>query len=309
MQTINAILSEYEAGRQAVFLNGRSLHDIHVDDRGEIRPLQRTLFRLAKERHGMAALTFSLALGAQFDFSAFPPADREAYERKLREAHLQLADNPSEADETLPHQRAFGLLRTIHTALAGQELPPLLLLWEFGEDLAPDTQHQASDFVMQISEMAWFLANDFRMRRHKVFLLFSGVKERVNQRIVCALPGLDLPQPDREEKLALIQVLRNSETRKAAAFESGLDDNTVANLTARTPNKGLEQLFFSSARSNKPITHAGLMEEKKADLIRLSEGTLSVLDASRVRGVSLCGRTIEKALSLLTTWAEQLTGC
>ncbi len=115
-----------------------------------------------------------------------------------------------------------------------------------------------------------------------------------------------LAQPDKEEKIEFISALRTLKTTAGATLEAGLDDQVIANLVARTPNASLEEAFLASARTGKPLTHASLIDKERADVVAMSEGTLSLIDTERVKSTRLVGRTIERLLALLARGAEGL---
>jgi AAA+ superfamily predicted ATPase len=307
---VESIIDACKAGHQTLLVSGRSLFDLHLNEQGEIRPLRHTLIRRAKEEFKMATLLFNLALGPRWSWEAFADEERKSYEQKLQALQIPLQEGiRAGADHrNPPHERAFLLLAALYRSLEkGAELPPLLTLWEFGEDLAPDDQHaQPTDWVIQITEMLQLLAHDYHRRRHPFLVILSGTPERMDRRVVNSLLPIHLQQPEREEKLLFIRALRALPQLKAATLEQGLDDSAVANLTARTPNQSLEEAFRESSRVGRPITHTRIVEQKRGDVVLLSEGTLTLLDTERVRGIKLVGRTIERPLTLLQQWAHGL---
>jgi hypothetical protein len=304
------IIDAYRSGHQTLLVSGRSLFDLDIDERGELRPLSDTLSRRAKEEFGMATLEFDLALGARWKWDCFSDDERKTFEAKIQNAEIPLRHGLSAGADhrSPPHERAFLLLAALLRSMQqGAEVPAVLVLCRFGEDLAPDSERgTGSDWVIQISETLQLLAANYHRRRHRMLLIVTGTPERMDRRVVNSLRPVHLPQPEREDKLQLITELRALPNYKGAGYEPGLDDSAVANLTARTPNHSLEEAFHGSSRTGKPITHSELIERKRADVIALSEGTLNLLDVDRVRGVRLVGRTIERPLSLLQKWAVDL---
>jgi ATPase family associated with various cellular activities (AAA) len=304
---IDPILDACRAGHQTLLVSGRSLFDLHVNERGEVRPLRHSLMRRAKEEFGMGALQFNLAIGARWNWDSFGDGERQTFERKLQEAKVPLSTGIAAANDRrlAPHERAFLLLGSLQRSLElGRNLPPILMISEFGDDIAPDPERGGtSDWIVQISEMLQLLANDYQRRRHQLALVVTGTPERMDRRVVNCLRPVPLCQPDREEKAVFITSLRKLNSARNASYATGLDDQTVANLTARTPNQSLEEAFLESSRTGRPISHQSLVERKRADVVALSEGTLSLLDTERVRNIRLVGRTIEKPLALLNRWA------
>lgn len=305
---IDNLLNCFDSGHRAVIVTGRTLWDLHLDGQGQIRPLRYTLFRQANERHQMAALSFNLAQGAVWETSGQTPAERKRIEADLRAVGIDVSILAGDqATGRLPHERALALLSAIHTAAINREtLPPLLLVMDFTEHLAPNAQSQATDFTLQLTEMLWILAHEFRLRRHNIFIVFCGCRDLVDSSVISTLPELRLQQPGKAEKLPFIEALRKSDLRQAAVFEPGLDDNAVAALSAHTPNRSVEQLLYGSAKTGKPVTRDQLVERKRDDIVAMSDGTLRLLDTERVAVARLTGRNIEHVLRILTAWAERL---
>jgi hypothetical protein len=305
MQTIERILAPYAEGQTAIFLSGRSLQDLHLDEQSRVRPLLGTLARVAYDRHGMALVRCNLALGVALDTAALNDQTRRQFEDTACAAGLEQVFDTRLADTRLPHQRAMDLLRTLHTAVrSGRGIPPMLVLFDWTEDLMPADQPGHSD-ALQVAQFACLLAGDFLLRGKGLYLVFSG-SENTDPRVMRALTNITLPQPDRGEKVPFANALLTSDLRRSATLEEGLDVEAMANLTAGTPNLGLEQRVLASARTGRAVTHAELVAQKRSDVTRLSEGTLTCLDDARVRGVRLVGRSIATAQRVLMLWAKGL---
>lgn len=304
---VDPALDAIRAGHRALVLGGRSLRDVHADSEGRTTSLRNMLLHRVQAEFGMGTVSFSLALGGSWEWSGFGPGERSAFEQRLKAADVPLGIGISaSADHTRsPYERAYLLLGAVYKSLpAGAKLPPLLILLEFGEDIAPSQDRGgASDWVVQIAELLQLIAADTR-RDLRLTVVISGLPEHMERRVLNHLHTVHLPLPDRREKARFIAALRQSVLHAGAILEPGLDDAIVANLTSRTPNLGLEQLYHESAATGRPVTHAALTERKRGDVVAISEGTLNLLDTDRLAGVRLVGRTIERPLELMRTWAD-----
>ncbi|HKP05017.1 MAG TPA: AAA family ATPase [Chthoniobacterales bacterium] len=306
---IDPIINAYRSGHQTVLLSGRSLFDLHINERGELRPLRHTLIRRAREEFGMTTLLYNLALGPRWSWEGFDGKERRDFESKLEAARVPLYEEVrNNITGRPPHERAVDLLKSIQQTIEqGSDIPPVLALLEWGEDLVPDSERGAiNDWIMQMNELLVMIGSDYLRRRHPFLMVLAGTPERMDRRVVNSLQPVHLAQPERDEKTLFIQMLRGMPHLKGASYEEGLDDSAVANLTARTPNQSLEEAFFESDRTGRPITHTRIVERKRADVVALSEGTMTLLDAERVAGIKLVGRTIEHVLTLLLRWAQGL---
>ena len=304
---IDPALDAIRAGHRALVLGGRSLRDVLTDADGRTMSLRGILLQRVHEEFGMGAVSFSLALGGAWEWDGFDSGERAAFEQRLKAANVPLGIGISASADPArpPYERAYLLLGAIYKSLpAGGKLPALLFLLEFGEDIVPcQARGGASDWVIQIAELLQLIAANTR-RDLRLTVLISGLPESMERRVLNHLHSVHLPLPDRQEKEQFIGALRQSVLHARATLEEGLDDLIVANLTARTPNLGLEQLYYQSAATGRPVTHVALTERKRADVVAISEGTLNLLDTERVAGIRLVGRTIERPFKLMQTWAE-----
>ncbi|MCB1093532.1 MAG: hypothetical protein KDL87_18485, partial [Verrucomicrobiae bacterium] len=117
--TLQPLLHACREGRQTLLVSGRSLSDLHVNERGEIRPLKQTLFRQAKEEFGMASLIFSLAEGPRWDWTGFSTEERAPLEQELGsgDSPLGAAIRAAVDHSAPPYQRAFLLLSGLKRSL------------------------------------------------------------------------------------------------------------------------------------------------------------------------------------------------
>lgn len=304
------ILDAYRSGQQTLMVSGRPFSDLHVAGDGGIRPMLSTLSREAWAEFGMGTLLFNLAQGPRWTWEGVSSDQRAEYESRLEKSNLPLSHGIRAAEQHRDpaYERAFLLLSSIKRSIEQPgNMLPVLIIWEFGEDLVPDAERGSrSDWVVQFTELLQLLAADYQRRRHPILMILSGAVERIDQRVTRALHPVVLVQPDQDEKIQFISALRRLDTTAGATLETGLDDQVIANLVARTPNASLEEAFLASARTKKPLTHACLIDKKRADVVAMSEGTLSLIDTDRVISTRLVGRTIERPQELLAKWADGL---
>src|SRR5207253_2621893 len=104
---------------------------------------------------------------------------------------------------------------------------------------------------------------------------FHGEEGLIDPLVCSALHHVRLRQPDLEEKKTFLSAAVTLYTD--AHFESGMADESVANLTANTPNRGLESLLRASHRGKRAVTTKELLAQKAKDVEQLSEGTLELL--------------------------------
>ena len=237
MRCLEPILDAFAEGRAAVLVTGRSLHDPDLDESGKVRPLFHLLARRARERFEMTIVRFNLAQGVVFEFGDAQQAARDEFTQGLRRTQLD-APLAVGGNTRMPHERALEILRALQAAAhERRQVPKMLVLFEFSEDLAPVPQNgQASDTTVQLAEFAVLLASDLRLRDSGIFFVFHGDEAHLEPRVARALPELRLAQPARADKRTFLDALHASTVRSAAQMEDGLDADVIAHLTAGTPN-------------------------------------------------------------------------
>jgi SpoVK/Ycf46/Vps4 family AAA+-type ATPase len=122
--------------------------------------------------------------------------------------------------------------------------------------------------------------------------------------VTSSLTHVRLEQPAIEEKKSFIAAMRMSYPR--AQFDDCLADDDAARLSANTPNTGLETMMRASHSSGRRTKAREIVEQKVRDVIELSEGTLSVLDAGNRGEVELAGRNIERVVELMVRIGDRL---
>jgi len=308
--SINSIIDAYRSGHQTLLVSGRDLHDLEPDQSGGIQTLSALLTQKIRTEFGMASLHFNLALKPNWDWSGASEEEQRNYERSYSSANLPLETGLQSASDLIKpaYERAYHLLASLYRSIQiAEEFPPLMMLCEFGEDLAPDSRGgYASENVTLICEILRLIALEHERRKRPLLLILSGDPDHMDPRIVNAFHRIHLNQPDREEKSIFIAALKSNEQTSKATMADEVDEDSLANLTAKTPNKSLEAMFLASSMTGRPISTENIIEQKRSDVIELSEGTLSLLDSDRVKNIRLVGRTIERPLTLLQKWADGL---
>jgi hypothetical protein len=308
----SSILDAFRAGQQTLIVSGRPLSDLHAENQsGSIRTLRAILLEEARESLGMATIDFNLAMGASLDWSGWSAEARSEFEARLGKENcrrLQAGLAAANDRTRTPFDRAYLLLASLLASLSESEpLPPILFLISFAEDLVPCVEPGARpEPLVQISQTLRMLADDYRLRLHPVLFTLIGVPDELEGRICRSYHHLHLPQPGRDEKLRFMRALERDSRYRGATLDGNLEPDGVANLTARTPNLGLERVYRASVLTGQPITADGLANNKRDEVIRMSAGTLAVLDTERVANRRLVGRTTRKAFNILQTWASGL---
>jgi hypothetical protein len=305
---IDEIFRPYEEGQAAVLLSDRSLLDLEIDATdGKLRPAVEILRREARRRHGMLCITYSLAGGVDWQSESLSQKDRSSIEGELRRHGF--LDVAQDEHEVVRIMRAIASLsRTRTEALTWADGAPLrfAFLVQFAEHLMPCREHGNGQTQEQLvaSELAHLTVQSLSLRASGHYVMFHGDGEMVDTLVRSALHHVRLKQPGEDQKRTFIRVARSVYT--AARFEDGLGDDSVAYLTANTPNRGLESLLRASHRSQSAITVAELFGQKARDVEQLSEGTLTLLDPSGVESSDLAGINTTHARSVLRRFSDGL---
>jgi len=304
-----AILRAYEEGQPALLIHGRSLHDLVLDQEGKMRPLVEALRRDFLVTHGLHLVTYSMANGLDWDASRIEDArDRSTVERLLRAQNLIGVASDEPADVVRVVRGIASVARQPGGDARwtdGREVR-LGFLLEFAEHLAPNTTGggSMSDAQVVTVELAHTMAQSLALRRSGNLIMFHGREGLVDCLLSGALHRVHLKQPGRAEKAAFVAAAVTLYPQ--ATFADGLTADHASNLTAFTPNRGVEQLIRAAHRAKRPITARDLTAQKSQDVVALSEDTLSVLDPARVAGARLIGRNVSVPAALLTQLAGRL---
>lgn len=308
MSLVDEIFRPYLEGQAAVLLSDRSLLDLEIDHADQkLRPAVEILRREARRRHGMLCVTYSLAGGVDWQPESLSQQDRSSVEAELRRHGL--IDVPQDDREVLRIMRAIAsLVRTRTDELTWSDGAPLrfAFLVQFAEHLMPSREHGNGQTHEQlvVNELAHLTVQSLSLRTCGHYVMFHGDVAMVDPLVRSALQEVPLKQPSEGEKLAFLRVARSVYT--SANFEEGLDDAGVARLTANTPNRSLENLLRASHRKQSVISVAELFGQKARDVEQLSEGTLTLFDASSVEASELVGLNTSHARSVLRRFSDGL---
>ncbi len=305
---MDAIFRAYEEGHSALFVTGRSLYDLVVDKEGKLRPIVEMLRREGRSRYGMLLITYSMAGGLDWDQSRVDDEqDRRTVQNALRTHNLW--DIPQDQNELVRVIRGISSLsRTPTEGLKWVDgrLMKFAFLFEFSEHLTPGTLTNGTQTDPQLIaiELAHITSQSLALRSSGNLVIFHGREGLIDDLVTSALYPIRLAQPGHEEKNAFIECAMS--LYNSAKFEHGLTSDSVAGITANTPNRGVEALLRASQRSGRVIAAKELVEQKNRDVEELSEHTLTVLDTARVYNVRLCGKNIQIPLAIMERFAEAL---
>jgi hypothetical protein len=303
---LEPIFKAYDAGHAALLVCGRSLRDLTCDEQGKMRPLLETLRRGARER-GLAMVQYSLAGGVDWDPGG-GEQDRRTIEQALRTHHL--LDIAQDSNEIARVLRAIAsLARTPTTGLKWSDGADLrfLVLVEFAEHVVPGSMNPGTQSDSQILaiELSHITGNSLALRSSGNLVVFhtrDGLM--IDDLVAQALNWVRLPQPNGDEKAGFLRA--GLAVYNAANFEKGLTLESVTHLTTNTPNRGLEALLRASHRTHQAISAKMLAQQKSCDVEQLSQGTLRLLDTSRVENTVLCGQNIAVPRLLLERYGAAL---
>jgi ATPase family associated with various cellular activities (AAA) len=311
MKAIRTILQSYDEGHPALFVSGRSPYDLMLDDEKTIRPMMGILRRALRAQYGMVLVTYSLASGLDYDAERIEDErDRRLIETALEAHHLR--NIKQDQNEVVRVIRGISSLSRTPTAglkwADGRDMR-FAFVFQFAEHLAPGASGglangtQTDQQVVAI-ELAHITAQSLALRASGNLVMFFGRESLTDDLVRAALFNVHLPQPGFEEKLEFLGAA--SALYPGASFEAGLTPETVARLTANTPNRGLEALIRASDRSGREVKARELSEQKNRDVEEISEGTLLPLETSRIENLQLYGVNIAKPQQVLAQLSTAL---
>lgn len=306
MEVVKQVFQPYEEGATAIFLTGRSIYDLDLNEQKMVLPIYMLIKKYAETEYKMAFVQYSFAKGASCDVSQFESSDQTVIKNTLTRAKI-LANTGNKNNDFLDVIRGISNLPNDVKLDYDRPLRFCFLL-EFTEDLipgglAPGTQ---TDNQILASELSYILSNNYLLRKSGNYVIFNGRENLVDKFVLDSLIAVRLLQPDMEQKKQFIEALSKSNSHNKAVFEEDLTVEIAANLTSNTPNQGLERIILASHRKERVITSRDLIKQKEKDVETLSEDTISLLDTSRVNNVELKGTNIQTPLNFLKKCAQGL---
>jgi AAA+ superfamily predicted ATPase len=306
MEVVKQIFQPYVEGATAIFLTGRSIYDLDLNEQKMVVPIYILLKKYAETEHKMAFVQYSFAKGVSCDTSMFEHNDQTIIRDTLSRARI-LSNTGNKSNDFLDVIRGISNLPAGVKMDFGHPLKFCFLL-EFTEDLIPGGLAPGTQTENQIlaSELSYILSNNYLLRKSGNYVIFNGRENLVDKFVLDSLIHVRLLQPDMERKKQFIEALEKSNSHNKAAFGDNLEVEEVANLTSNTPNQGLERIMLASHRTETLITSGDLVKQKEKDVETLSEDTITLLDTSRVSNVELRGANIQIPLDFLKKCAEGL---
>jgi hypothetical protein len=305
----NALLAAYDEGAPALLPYGRSIYDSIVDPEDKkIRTIEEGM-RRAMYRRGLLLVKFSKAGGLDYykDTDLLTESDRKLLEQFLKTAGL-LGLPPDDQDTPKVLRRLLMLARTTTDDAKLSNGQPLrfAILLEFTEHLAPGglMNGTQTEDQLQVIESIYLFSHDLAPRRTGHLVAFHSNDGGLDPLVTAGLRKVPWAQPTADEKREYVGAARALFTK--AAFAEGVTDDVVANLTAKTPNRGLETVMRAAHRTGSIITIETLKEVKRKDIEQISEGTLFPLDGGESATLELKGRNVQKPLQILGRIAEKL---
>ncbi|MGA3286369.1 MAG: AAA family ATPase [Bacteroidota bacterium] len=308
---IELILQPYTEGKSCVIVQGRSLYDLELNDKGQIQPLIELLRNQALIKHHLVLVQYSRSTGVVCDITDLNHQERSIVNKALSDFGIQNNNR----------QRAIGddsEFITILRALLrlGQQSSPLMLgeniplrfliLIEFPEHLLPHLNNgtHTPEQIIAI-ELAMRLSNSLAFRKSQNYTVLAEVRSGLMESLIYQnIDSVSIPQPNVAAKVIFIESLKNRYPQ--AKEEQALNTVSIANLSSGTPNRSLESIYLSSEKTGHAINAHDVFSRKQSDIVSLSEGTLELIDHNRVKNTKVVGRTIQKPLQLLTGIANRL---
>lgn len=300
--TTKDIFAPYEVeGHSTIILTGRSIYDDECREDGSISTLVKLMAEYAKNLH-LAMIRYSLAHGVVVPYSMYDKEDSETIKKTL--STNGITNTKCSSGDCKASQELVDILRGISSLTSGngseinwKDGQPMkfLFLFEFTSDVMP-TSSNANQLVAR--ELIYQLAYSHSFLESGNLLMLTDVVEgKIDSQIHGLIYQKFLPYPNYEDKLVFIKGLRQKYPN--AKYAPDLNDQVIANLSSSTPNRSLDLIFRSSHLSDCPIEAKSLIEQKTKDIQTISEGTLTMLDTSRVKNVQLKGENVRIPMMFL----------
>lgn len=300
--TTKDIFAPYEIeGHSTIILTGRSIYDDECREDGSISTLVKLMAEYAKNLH-LAIIRYSLAHGVVVPYSMYDKVDSETIKKTL--STNGITNTKCSSGDCKASQELVDILRGISSLTSGngseinwKDGQPMkfLFLFEFTSDVMPTSSNAnqlvARELIYQLAYSRLFLESG------NLLMLTDVVEGKIDSQIQGLIYQKFLPYPNYEDKLVFIKGLHQKYPN--AKYAPDLNDQVIANLSSSTPNRSLDLIFRSSHLSGCPIEAKSLIEQKTKDIQTISEGTLTMLDTSRVKNVQLKGENVRIPMMFL----------
>jgi hypothetical protein len=304
------ILDSIKDGRAAILLSGRNLRDLAIcPDTNKLRPLIVILSSSLKAIFGIAVITYDRATG--FDLhTAVGDNTRDLQTLEAAFKAHNLLEIPQDENEVAQAMRGISEICRLNTGgMKWSDGRPmqLLFLLDFAEHLIGCSQGMMPTDAQAVPiELAAIAAQSLALRNSGNLIAFQTQDPgKIDSLVRSNLYPIHLPQPDLTEKINFIQVA--TALYDQAKFEGNPTIEQVAFLTSNTPNRGLEGLLRASHRNSRSIGIRELIEQKSADVLAMSEGSLASLDMFNIStDTQLQGVNSAHAQKILSKLAQAL---
>lgn len=297
----------FENGHNVILVQGPRKNDIYPirDEENEIRIQPAlTAFLTEARKNGYIGINYSMSRGLQADIANFLKRDADMINERLNQ-HRLLAY----CQNSRPEEEFIELCRGIQNLI--QDFSPLRLSdrqdyrfifsIQFAEH--PLTEVQNQTIVQKIAmELLLQQANSLALRKSEcIIILYEERENSLNSLLRNQVPAVRIPSATIEER----QLMQEALKARYPNHQTKLSDEEIIMLSSSMMNKSLEKVFYASNKYGIEITHHQLTEEKKQDIIRQSEGTLTPIDTSRLVN-QLSGKNIEPVMRFLSKVAEEM---
>ncbi|QQS30003.1 MAG: AAA family ATPase [Sphingobacteriales bacterium] len=307
---VQQLFQPLDEGRHILIHRGRDMRDLTTDSQGRMLPLLEAVRSEALIR-GLVLIEYSKSSGVTYDANSLTKPESQDIDKVLSSLGINKPQQNCGSNEEQDFVRTMrGLLALVQsdkypTFRDGRPMAFMLII-HFAEHNTPSMQPGFHSNEQMISiELASTLSKSLGLRKSGSYVIFSEAREGALDDIISKhIDVLRLYQPAKDEKVDFLTALQNK--YPSVQLETGLTSDIIVNITSNSPNRGLEQIFYTSFLTKSPVTTASLSFKKQEDIIRMSEGTLESVDMERIKGKKLVGRNIQRPLEILKITTDAL---
>jgi hypothetical protein len=304
MNPTQEIFKPFDEGDQFVVLRGRNVFDLTTNPDGRITPIIEEE-RAEAFKRGLILLEYSRSEGLSYDASELSRNETQDIDNVLHQFNIQ---NSGRNHPDSPDDEFSVIMRGLLKLVQANDYPkfrdgkPMAFMLKilFAENNCPEMQtgFHSENQIMAI-ELASKLSKSIGLRKSGCYVLLCEEREGSLDSILTRdVRVVRLSQPDKDEKGAFLEACKNRYPN--ASLAEDLSDQAIVNITANTPNRSLEKLFFASEKTGNLISPIELFEKKQEDIVQISEGTLEAVDFNRISSNKLVGRTIQRPLEIIS---------
>ncbi len=307
MKAINQILEAINYGNNCLICDGETFSDFYYED-GRILTIKEGLRKKLLEK-GIILIEYSLDEGPKYFLDDLKDEDKQKIQKVFQTIGLTGQASIEQRAifcDTLKIKNLLLYSEDLYWKERKNDTIKLAVLIRSAELWVPKCIDISvtDENTRKIIYIFHDLSQNAILKRKKNILILEAKEGCINDYVANSYFFIKLPHPTKDEKEEFIKICKSK--FQNCKFENDLSISEVANITASTPNLSIYNLISGSHENNTIIKVKDLIKRKEEDILKMSEGTLKLLDVPNPEKIILEGSYINFAKNYFTKIANSL---